>query len=373
MSGKTIHTLTQEAIQLLKRLIATQSFSGEEEGTALLIEAWFNNHNIPFERENNNIWAFNKYKEDGRPTLLLNSHHDTVKPNLGYTLNPLEPLEKDGKLFGLGSNDAGGCLVSLLATFAYFYEAENLPYNIVVVASAEEESSGPNGLNSVLKHLPELNCAIVGEPTEMQLAIAEKGLLVLDVLVQGTPGHAAHPNDNVSIYNSIPVIEWFRDFRFEKVSDVLGPMKMTVTGINAGKQHNVVPSDCNLVVDVRVNDRYTNLEVLEIIRAEIGSKAKVTPRSLHLNSSSIPKDHDLVLAGIELGRTTYGSPTLSDQSVLSCQSLKLGPGYSPRSHSADEFIYIKEIEEGVELYIKILSKFLKQDIIPAQEATTQSE
>ncbi|MES2485681.1 MAG: M20 family metallo-hydrolase [Bacteroidota bacterium] len=362
MIGKTIHTLTQEAIALLKQLIATQSFSSEEAGTVLLIEAWFNNNNIPFLRENNNIWAFNKNFEAGKPLLLLNSHHDTVKPNQGYTRNPLDPAVEDGKLYGLGSNDAGGCLVSLMATFTHLYEAENLPYNLVMVASAEEESSGPNGLNSVLKHLPQLELAIVGEPTEMQLAIAEKGLLVLDVVVNGTPGHAAHPNDDVSIYNTIPVTEWFRDYRFEKVSDVLGPMKMTVTGINAGKQHNVVPAECSLVIDVRVNDCYTNLEVLDIITQELSAKfgesVTANPRSLHLNSSHIDKDHPLVLAGIALGRTTYGSPTLSDQSVLSCQSLKLGPGYSPRSHSADEFIYVHEIEEGVELYIKILSGFL---------------
>jgi acetylornithine deacetylase len=363
MTGKTIQILTQEAIALLKQLIATQSFSSEEEGTALLIESWFNNNNIPFKRENNNIWAFNKNFETGKPLLLLNSHHDTVKPNQGYTRNPLEPTVEDGKLYGLGSNDAGGCLVSLIAAFTYLYEAENLPYNLVIVASAEEESSGPNGLNSVLKHLPQLELAIVGEPTEMQLAIAEKGLLVLDVIVNGTPGHAAHPNDNVSIYNAIPVMEWFRDYRFEKVSEVLGPMKMTVTGISAGKQHNVVPAECNLVVDVRVNDCYTNIEILEIIRAELAAKFsdKVTdnPRSLNLNSSHIDKNHPLVQAGVALGRATYGSPTLSDQSVLSCQSLKLGPGYSPRSHSADEFIYVSEIEEGIELYIRILRSFLK--------------
>jgi len=377
MIGKTIQTLTQEAIALLRQLIATQSFSSEEEGTALLIEAWFNNNNIPFLRENNNIWAFNRNFEAGKPLLLLNSHHDTVKPNQGYTRNPLEPAVEDGRLYGLGSNDAGGCLVSLMATFTYLYEAENLPYNLVIVASAEEESSGPKGLNSVLKHLPQLELAIVGEPTEMQLAIAEKGLLVLDVVVTGTPGHAAHPNDNVSIYNAIPVMEWFRDYRFEKVSDVLGPMKMTVTGINAGKQHNVVPAECSLVVDVRVNDKYSNLEILDIITNELsakfGSNVTVNPRSLHLNSSSIDKDHPLVQAGVALGRTTYGSPTLSDQSVLSCQSLKLGPGYSPRSHSADEFIYLHEIEEGVELYIKILSGFLNINTVTAQNAAAKSE
>ncbi|MFL9837493.1 M20 family metallo-hydrolase [Flavobacterium sp. ST-75] len=374
MSLKTIHTLTEEAISLLKSLIATPSFSSEEENTAKLIEAWFDNNSIPFKRENNNIWAFNKHFTEGKPTLLLNSHHDTVKPNQAYTLDPFEAIEQDGKLFGLGSNDAGGCLVSLIATFTYFYEAENLPYNIVMVASAEEESSGPNGLNSVLRHLPKLDCAIVGEPTEMQLAIAEKGLLVLDVTITGTPGHAAHPNDDMAIYNTLRVIEWFKDYTFEKVSEVLGPVKITVTQINAGKQHNVVPAECNLVVDVRVNDCYTNLEVLETIKLGIeNGKVTVKPRSLHLNSSSIAKEHALVQAGVALGRTTYGSPTLSDQSVLSCQSLKLGPGLSLRSHSADEFIYINEIKEGVELYIKILSQFLNYTTKTADEAKLKQQ
>lgn len=372
MDTTILQTLIQEAIILLKKLIATPSFSSEEDQTALLIEAWFTYNNIPFERENNNIWAFNKHYNEALPTLLLNSHHDTVKPNQGYTLNPFEAIEKDGKLYGLGSNDAGGCLVPLMATFTYFYEAENLPYNIVIVASAEEESSGPNGLNSVLKHLPNLDCAIVGEPTEMQLAIAEKGLLVLDVIVEGTAGHAAHPNNNNSIINALPVIKWFKDYAFEKVSDVLGPVKMTVTGVHAGKQHNVVPAECHLVIDIRVNDCYSNTEILKTVIEQLGNKAKVTPRSLHLNSSSIAINHPIVQAGIELGRTTYGSPTLSDQSVLSCQSLKLGPGSSPRSHTADEFIYINEIEEGIALYIKILSKFLQQNTQPAT-ATLKSE
>lgn len=364
---KTITTLTQEAISLLKALIATPSFSSEEEQTALLIEQWFQQNNIPFERENNNIWAYNKHFNAAKPTLLLNSHHDTVKPNQGYTNDPFEPIEKDGKLFGLGSNDAGGCLVSLLATFVHFYDQENLLYNLVVVASAEEESSGKNGLNSVLKHLPEIDCAIVGEPTLMQLAIAEKGLLVLDVVVKGTASHAAHHNPDNPIYNAMPVINWFNSYQFEKVSEVLGPVKMTVTQINAGKQHNVVPAECHLVVDIRVNDCYSNAEILETINPktskggvkDLGIEIIVTPRSMHLNASSIPVSHGLVQAGIALGRTTYGSPTLSDQSVLSCQSLKLGPGETLRSHSADEFIYIDEIEEGIELYIKILTDFLK--------------
>lgn len=355
MPDQKIQKLTEKAISLLKDLITIPSFSSEEDRTAERIEQWFHSNQIPFERENHNIWAFNRFFDAGKPTLLLNSHHDTVKPNQGYTVNPFEPIEKDGKLFGLGSNDAGGCLVSLLATFTWFYPMENLPYNLAIVASAEEESSGENGLNSVLKHLPEIEVAIVGEPTEMQLAIAEKGLLVLDVIVKGTPGHAAHPNEDNSIYNALGVIEWFKNYRFDKVSDVLGPVKMTVTQINAGSQHNVVPAETRLVVDIRVNEKYSNAQILETVRENV--KAEVNPRSMHLNPSSIPINHELVQSGISLGRTTYGSPTLSDQSVLSCQSLKLGPGSSPRSHSADEFIYVDEIREGIDLYIKIIDGF----------------
>ena len=355
---KNIEILTQEAISLLKALIETPSFSSEEDKTAILIENWFAVNEIPFERENNNIWAYNKTFDKNKPTLLLNSHHDTVKPNQAYTKDPFKAIAQDNKLFGLGSNDAGGCLVSLLATFVHFYAIENLPYNIVIVASAEEESSGKNGLNSVLKHLPELECAIVGEPTLMQLAIAEKGLLVLDVKIKGTPSHAAHQNDDNALYKTIPVMEWFKNYTFDKVSEQLGPVKMTVTQINAGKQHNVVPSECDIVVDIRVNDCYTNHEVLAIVQEQLN--AEVTPRSMNLSSSSIPENHGLVQAGIALGRSTYGSPTLSDQSVLSCKSLKLGPGDTLRSHSADEFIYLNEIEEGIDLYIKILSDFLKQ-------------
>ena len=354
---KSIEILTQEAISLLEALIETPSFSSEEDQTALLIENWFKQNDIPFERENNNVWAFNKHFDKNKPTLLLNSHHDTVKPNQGYTNDPFNAFVEDGKLFGLGSNDAGGCLVSLLATFVYFFSNENLPYNIVIVASAEEESSGKKGLNSVLKHLPELDCAIVGEPTLMQLAVAEKGLLVLDIVVKGTASHAAHNNPDNPIYNAIPVMEWFNSYEFEKISDVLGPVKMTVTQINAGKQHNVVPSQCDLVVDIRVNDCYNNSEILEIVRKQVS--AEVNPRSMHLNASSIPVTHGLVQAGIALGRTTYGSPTLSDQSVLSCQSLKLGPGETLRSHSANEFIYVSEIEGGIALYIKILKDFFR--------------
>ncbi len=351
-----IKQLTKEAIELLKKLISKQSFSGEENETALLLMQWFSSHNIKFESSKHNIWAKNKYFDTSKKTILLNSHHDTVKPNKNYTKNPLNPEVVDGKLYGLGSNDAGGCLVSLLATFTYFYNRDDLNYNFVMVASAEEESSGPNGLNSMLQRIPEIDFAIIGEPTLMQLAIAEKGLLVLDCVANGIAGHAAHGIGDNAIYNAIKDIHWFQNFEFPKISETLGKVKMTVTQINAGSQHNVIPANCNYVVDVRVTDAYSNKEILDMIQANV--KSDVKARSLRLNSSSIPKKHPIVKAGIKLGRKTYGSPTLSDQSVLSCLSLKLGPGESLRSHTADEFIYVNEIKEGIDLYIKILSEII---------------
>lgn len=352
-----IERLTQQAINLLERLIETQSYSAEEHKTATLIEQWFDLQKIKFLRYQNNVWAVNKYFDEEKPTLLLNSHHDTVKPNSGYTKDPFTAIIEDGKLYGLGSNDAGGCLVSLLATFAYFYQIPDLLYNVVIVASAEEESSGPNGLNSTLAVIPKIDVAIVGEPTLMNLAVAEKGLVVFDAMVKGTPSHAAHPNDNNAIYNTIPVLEWFKSYKFEKESALLGKVKMTVTQINAGKQHNAVPAHVDLVIDVRVNDCYTNQEIVDILQKEAPCET-IMPRSIRLNSSSISVEHPLVQAGLSLGRTTYGSPTLSDQAVLHCPSLKLGPGDSTRSHSADEFIYIHEIEEGIRLYIQLLEKVL---------------
>lgn len=352
-----IQDLTNDAISLLKKLIETQSFSSEEHVTALHIEDWFTRYDIDFKRTKNNVWAVNKHFDSSKPTLLLNSHHDTVKPNSAYTNDPFNAFVEDGKLFGLGSNDAGGCLVSLIATFTHFYNQENLKYNLVMVASAEEESSGSNGLNSMIPIIPKVDVAIVGEPTLMNLAVAEKGLVVFDAVIEGTPSHAAHPNDNNAIYNSIGVLQWFKGFKFKKGSEALGDVKLTVTQISAGSQHNVVPGHVDLVIDVRVNDAYSNTEVAQILK-EKAPVTSITPRSLRLNSSSIPVDHDLVKAGIAMGRSTYGSPTLSDQAVLTCPSLKLGPGDSTRSHSADEFIYMNEIEEGIKIYIELLENVL---------------
>lgn len=352
----TQEKLTNSALALLKQLISIQSFSSEEDKTAVAIQEWFNAFEIPFERIHNNVFAKNKHWDDNKPTLLLNSHHDTVKPNKAYTKDPFNPHVADGKLYGLGSNDAGGCLVSLIATFTHFYASENLNHNILMVASMEEESAGENSLRGLLPSLPKIDVAIVGEPTLMDLAIAEKGLIVFDAVIKGTPSHAAHPNDNNSIYNTIEVLEWFKNYKFKKSSEALGDVKMTVTQINAGSQHNVVPAQVELVVDVRVNDAYSNQEIADLLKSE--APCELQERGLKLNSSKIDKTHALVQSGISLGRKTYGSPTLSDQAALTCQSLKLGPGDSTRSHSADEYIYVREIEEGIDLYIKILKGFL---------------
>ena len=348
--------VTQEAIALLKDLISIQSLSSEEDQTAARIEQWFSDHDIPSERIQNNVYAFNANFDESKPTLLLNSHHDTVKPNSAYTKDPFHPHVEDGKLYGLGSNDAGGALVSLIALFTHYYEHPNPSYNLILAATAEEESSGPNGLNSLLPQLPPIDVAIVGEPTLMQLAVAEKGLVVFDGKVEGTASHAAHPNADNPILKLPKVIEWLQAFSFEKSSEVLGPVKLTVTQVNAGKQHNVVPAAVDLVIDVRVNDCYSNQEIVDLLQKD--APLTLTPRSTDLNSSAIPIDHPLVEAGLELGRETYGSPTLSDQAKLSCPSLKLGPGDSTRSHTADEYIYVQEIEEGIELYIALLNKIL---------------
>lgn len=351
-----INTLYQQAVELLQKLITTQSFSKEEEGTADIIEQFLKEKGIIPTRKINNVWARNKHFDEAKPTILLNSHHDTVKPNSGYTRDPFDAKIEDGKLHGLGSNDAGGCLVSLIAAFLYFYERDDLKYNFCLAATAEEEISGLNGIELVVPDLGKLDFGIVGEPTLMQLAVAERGLMVLDCVAHGKAGHAAREEGENAIYNAMKDIEWFRTFQFEKESDAFGPIKMSVTVINAGSQHNVVPASCNFVVDVRVTDAYRNEEVLEIIREHV--KCDVKARSTRLKPSSISRNHPIVHAGISLGRTTYGSPTTSDQSLLDIETIKIGPGDSARSHMADEFVYVDEIKEGIELYVAMLEKIV---------------
>ena len=351
---QNIESLQQEAKQLLKNLIATSSFSKEEESTASIIETFLQTHSVKTNRIQNNIWATNLHYDERKPTLLLNSHHDTVKPNKGYTLDPFSPIEKDGKLFGLGSNDAGGCLVSLIACFLYFFDRTDLPYNIVLIASAEEEISGINGVELVLKEVPTIDFGIVGEPTLLEMAITERGLMVLDVEATGVAGHAAREEGENALYKILPDIEWFKTYQFDKVSDLLGAVKMTVTVIETdNKAHNVVPSTCKMVVDVRVNELYSFEEILATIQANI--KSIVKPRSLRLRSSGIALDHVVVKAGLSLGKGYYGSVTTSDKALMPFPALKMGPGDSARSHTADEFIFLNEIEEGVLTYIQLLS------------------
>ena len=359
-----------DAVELLKQLIATPSFSKEEDKTADIIEAFLQDRHIITNRVLNNVWAVNTYFDPAKPTILLNSHHDTVKPNPQYTKNPFTPVVEDGKLFGLGSNDAGGCVVSLISTFLYFHKQKDITYNLVLAATAEEEISGRNGIEALLKdeafqqvtqNLIKFpfrgGTAIVGEPTAMNLAIAEKGLLVLDCVAYGKAGHAAREEGENAIYKAIKDIEWFQNYRFQKISEWLGPVKMSVTAIQTeNRAHNIVPSQCHFIVDVRVTDEYTHEEVLATIQQNVVSEVK--PRSMRMRSTKIDVDHPIVQAGIEIGKTCYGSPTSSDKALLPFPALKWGPGDSARSHTADEFIYLTEIEKGIEDYVKMLERIM---------------
>lgn len=344
-----IEKLQEEAIDLLKQLIATPSLSRQEDATAELIQQFLQDRGVVTQRKQHNIYALNKHYDATKPTVLLNSHHDTVKPNAGYTKDPFSPIVEEGKLFGLGSNDAGGCLVALIATFLYFYDQEGLKYNIALAATAEEEISGRNGLELTLPLLPKIDFAIIGEPTMMDAAVAEKGLMVLDCEVKGKAGHAAREEGENAIYKALQDIAWFQNYQFPKVSNTLGAMKMSVTVVEAGSQHNVVPDTCKFVVDVRVTDAYTHEEILDIIRENVS--ATVTPRSTRLQSSGIRMNHPFVEASLANGAKPYGSPTMSDQALFSGESIKMGPGKSERSHTADEFIFLDEIKAGITSYI----------------------
>ena len=350
-----IDDLYLDSIDLLKQLIAIPSFSKEEDKTADCLEAFLQQRNIPSNRFLNNVWAINKSFEESKPTLLLNSHHDTVKPNKSFTLNPFEPIERDGKLFGLGSNDAGGALVSLLATFVNFYDAD-LPFNIIFAASAEEEISGKNGVEILLKELPKIDCAIVGEPTLLNMAVAEKGLLVLDCVAHGKAGHAARDEGVNAIYIAMKDIDWLSTFEFPKASSLLGPVHVAVTSVNTeNKAHNIVPSECRFLVDIRVNELYSFEEIIFIIKENIQSE--IYPRSTRLKSTFIPQDHPLVTAGTKMGLSSYGSPTCSDKALMDFPSLKIGPGDSARSHIADEFIFVNEIKEGIKTYSDLITNY----------------
>ena len=357
MDPEALSILQQDSLQLLKQLISTPSFSKEEDNTADIIEQFLERRKVKTRVHLNNIWATNKFYDEKKSTILLNSHHDTVKPNKGYTIDPFTPIEKDGKLFGLGSNDAGGPLVSLIATFLHFYATPDLKYNLILAATAEEEISGSNGVEALLPHLGKIDSAIVGEPTEMEMAVAERGLLVLDCTAHGKAGHAARNEGENAIYKAIADIQWFRSCEMPKVSELLGPVKMSITVIETeNKAHNVVPAECRYTVDVRVNELYSFEEIIDTIKKNVQSEIRV--RSFRLRSSSIPLDHPLVKAGMSLGRNYYGSPTTSDKALMPFPALKMGPGDSARSHTADEYIYVDEIKKGIELYIQLLEQVL---------------
>lgn len=351
-----MQALYDSATGLLLRLIATPSFSKEEDEVATILEEFFEKQHVHSFRKGNNVWVKNQHFDPAKPTVLLNSHHDTVRPNPQYTRDPFKPEIIDGKLFGLGSNDAGGPLVSLIATFLHYYPMKDLKYNMVMAATAEEEISGTGGIESIWSSLPQIDFAIVGEPTLCQMATAEKGLMVLDCIARGKAGHAAREEGINAIYEAWKDIEWFRTYRFPVISDTLGPVKTTVTIINAGKQHNVVPAECHFTVDVRATDAYSLEEILETIKQHV--KCEVSPRSMRMRPSGIAEDHPLVKSAIKLGIERYGSPTTSDQALIPTPSVKMGPGDSARSHSADEFIYADEIQKGIDTYIRVLNEVI---------------
>ncbi|NVO32730.1 M20 family metallo-hydrolase [Hymenobacter lapidiphilus] len=344
--------LTDDAIQLLIQLIQTPSFSRQEDQTAAHIVRFLTFHGARPERNAHNVWAVSRHYAPARPTVLLNSHHDTVQPGTSWTTDPFGALVEGDKLTGLGSNDAGAAAVSLLAAFLYF-EEHPPTFNLICAITAEEEISGPEGIRRLLPLLPEIALGIVGEPTQMHLAVAEKGLMVFDCTAHGRTGHAAREEGKNALYKALDDIQRLRNFQFERVSDLLGPVKLTVTQLQAGTQHNVVPDRCTFVVDVRTNELYTNQEVVDIVRGLIGSE--VVPRSTHLNSSRIAPHHPLVQRGLALGRRTFGSVTLSDQSMMPFTTVKIGPGDSARSHTPDEYILLSEIREGVRGYVELLS------------------
>ena len=349
-----INQLSDAAVDLLIRLIKMPSLSREEGDTAKLIEEFLTAHGVGAKRQHNNVWAVSQHFDAGKPTILLNSHHDTVKAGAGWTFDPFGAVLEGDKLTGLGSNDAGASAVSLLATFLYFQDKPNA-FNLICAITAEEEISGANGIRSVLPEFGKIDLGIVGEPTGMNLAIAEKGLIVLDCTAHGKTGHAARDEGDNALYKAMDDIQWLRQHQFPLVSALLGPVKTTVTQISAGQQHNVVPDRCQFVIDVRTNELYQNQEIIDFLRANMQSE--IVPRSTHLNSSRIHENHPLIRKGVTMGKAVYGSPTLSDQAMMPFETVKLGPGQSARSHTPDEFILVNELRAGIRDYIELLTDF----------------
>jgi len=346
--------LIKEAISLLKELISIPSFSKEEDKACAEIIRFLSERNMKTHRKQNNVWVKNKYFNENKPVLLLNSHLDTVRPSESWTRKPFEPTMEGNKLFGLGSNDAGASLVSLLAAFLYFYDKKALPYNLILATTAEEEISGKKGISAILDELGPIKLAIVGEPTQMQMALAEKGLMVIDATARGESGHAARDEGINAIYQAIEDIQWIQGHRFPEVSPYLGEVKMTVTLIEGGTQHNVVPDTCHFVIDVRTNEHYSNRQVYEVINKN--TKSLLTARSFRLNPSGIRDDHHIVSCARQLNISCFGSQTTSDQALIPFDTVKIGPGDSSRSHTADEYICMEEIEDGIKKYIQLMEK-----------------
>lgn len=341
-----------ESVVLLQHMIKTSSLSGDESAVADIIQQHLLGYSVKVKRQGNNIWCFNKYYDETKPTILLNSHMDTVVPNEGYTKDPFCPEISEGKLYGLGSNDAGGCVVSLIAAFLHFYSYQGLGFNLCLAITAEEENSGENGIKSILPLLGNCELAIVGEPTLLQMAIAEKGNLVIDCISNGCPGHAAREEGDNAIHKCLRDLEWFSLYQFPQQLKGISPVKMTVTTIKAGSQHNIVPGRCEFTVDIRHDDTFSQHEIVDIIKRNVS--CQVNPRPGSLGASSVSPEHPIVKTGIAVGCKTYISPTTSDQAWLSIPSVKIGPGDSARSHSADEFIYLEEIKKGINLYVRLL-------------------
>jgi len=362
--------LYEQAVQLLEKLIKIPSFSGEESFAANHVESFLNEQGISTIRKFNNTWCYNRYFDPAKPIILLNSHIDTVKPNSQYVNDPFRPVIKEGKLYGLGSNDAGGPLVSLISVFSYFYEKTDLPFNLCLAVTAEEENSGQKGIRSILDDLMPLAFAIVGEPTNMQMAIAEKGSMVLDCLSTGRSGHAAREEGDNAIYKAIKDISWFSSYQFPIENGLPNPVKMTVTQINAGLQHNIVPGECNFTIDIRFDHNYTCREILNTIKNHTFCETNL--RANVLAPSSIDITHPIVKAGLAIGRKTYISPTSSDQGWLDIPSIKMGPGESARSHTADEYIYLAEISDGITIYIDLLNELFPHLTVAHKVETTHS-
>nr|WP_158799390.1 M20/M25/M40 family metallo-hydrolase [Pedobacter sp. L105] len=358
----SLENIGEQAIGLLKELIKIPSFNCREKNVADYIESFLSEHSLSVSRKYNNIWCYNQFYDGSKPTILLDSHQNTVKPNQQYINHPLDAFIKEGKLFGLGSNDAGGALVSLIFTFLYFNQQSDLPFNLCLAITGEEENSGERGIRCIVKELRSITFAIVGEPTHMEMAIEEKGLMVLNCIATGIAGHAAREEGINAIYKAIRDINWFSTYHFPIEEGQPDPVKMTVTQINAGLQHNIIPAECRFTVDIRFDHSYTQKEILNTISNHTFCEIAVRPNVLI--PSSIDLLHPVVQAGLKIGRKIYSSSTSSDQAWLEIPSIKMGPGDSLRSHLADEFIYVSEVTDGIQIYIDLLTS-----IFPCYEAT----